>query len=389
MIAVEICDKLDLSINILSEKCMNNSGSFLSNKLKNLSFISMIAVVFIHAYNYTDNFLQPQTLITEKLHLGACLEFLFSNALTRFAVPLFFALSGFFFFYKKQFSVQTYLMQVKKRCKSVLLVFIIISALSYLIGLALYYIMGPGINPMIDERMVVVLQGGAGFLYPLLQNPFAFQLWFLAQLFIMCLISPVIYFLVKKLKWIPLVALGVLWFWDLSLNIGTYTLFNCDAYMFFTLGAYVAVNDVKLPGLNQPISSKKWKFVALPIWIALSVAFTIMAATLTQSTYLQTLMFKLICLAGIVSIWLIFDNVREKTNPLLETVKRNNFAVYLFHEPLLHIIFMTVTYYVKLDVVHMLLYFVLPVIIIVGCAYLGELLRRKLPRLNNVITGGR
>lgn len=368
---------------------MNESSNFLSNKLKNISLISMIAVVFIHAYNYTDNFLQPQTLITEKLHLGACLEFLFSNALTRFAVPLFFALSGFLFFYKKQFDRKTYFKQVKKRCKSVLLVFIILSAASYLICLVLYHILGHGIIPMIDERMVFVLNGGAGFLYPLLQNPFAFQLWFLAQLFIMCLVSPVIYLLVKKLKWVPLVALGILWILDLSLNIRSYTLFNCDAYTFFTLGAYIAVNEVKLPGLHQPIKSKKWKYIASSTWVILSVAFTIMAATLTQSTYLQTLLFKIIGILGVISVWLIFDNVKENDHPVFETVKRNNFAVYLFHEPLLHIIFMTVTYYVKLDVVNMLLYFVLPIIIIVACAYFGELLRRKLPRLNNVITGGR
>lgn len=365
------------------------TSNHLSNKLKTLSLVSMIAVVFIHAYNYTDNRLSPQTLITEGTHLGACLEFFFSNALTRFAVPLFFAISGFLFFYKKQFNSSTYLRQVKKRSRSVLLVFIIFSAISYLICLPIYLIVGDGIIPMIDERMVVALSGNIGFLYPLLQNPFAFQLWFLAQLFIMCLISPIIYLFVKKLKWIPLIPLGVLWYLDLSLNIFDYTLFNCDAYTFFTLGAYIAVNGVKLPWLNEGLKNKKLKFVSSSLWVALCVVFTVMAATLDKSTYLQTFLFKTISILGLISVWLIFDTSGDSSNPLIRTMKRNNFSVYLFHEPLMHIIFMTVTYYCKADAVHMLLYFVLPCAIIIACAYFGELLRRKLPRVNNILTGGR
>lgn len=368
---------------------MDESSRYLSNKMKAASLISMLAVVFIHAYNYTDYFLQPGTLISEGLHLGACLEFLFSNALTRFAVPLFFAISGFFFFHGKQFNKKTYFLQLKKRCRSILLVFLIFSTLSYLVCLALYYIIGDGIIPMIDERMAMVLGGGVGFLYPLLHNPFAFQLWFLAQLFIMSVISPLIYFLVKKLRWLPLVLLAALWFWDKSLNIHTYTLFNCDAYMFFTLGAYIAVNRVKIPGLYSPLKNKKLKYIFSSLWIALAVGYTIMAATLEKSTFIQTILFKLISLVGIVSIWLLIDGVAEKSLPVIETVKRNNFSVFLFHEPILHIIFMATTFYVKHDAVNMLLYFALPIVIIISCAYFGELLRKKLPRLHGVLTGGR
>ena len=78
---------------------MQKMNSYLSKKISFLSMISMIAVVFIHAYNYTDSFLQPNTIITEGLHLGACVQFAISNALARFAVPLFFMISGFLFFF--------------------------------------------------------------------------------------------------------------------------------------------------------------------------------------------------------------------------------------------------------------------------------------------------
>lgn len=73
-------------------------NDYLSKKLRYIGLICMIFVVFIHAYNYQDSFLQPNTIISEGLNLGACLEFMISNALTRSAVPIFFAISGFLFF---------------------------------------------------------------------------------------------------------------------------------------------------------------------------------------------------------------------------------------------------------------------------------------------------
>lgn len=370
---------------------MEKTSSYFSSKMKLITFISMLAVVFIHAYNYTDNFLQPNTLITEGLHFGACLEFLISNALTRFAVPMFFAVSGYFFFFKKDFTPKTYGKQLLKRLRSIVVVFLIFSILSFAICYIIYQITGPGVISMFDERMVEFNKGGIHILYPLLQNPFAFQLWFLVQLFIMSIMSPVIYFLVKKLKWAPLVILFVLWLFDKSLNISNYTLFNCDAYLFFTLGAYLSVNKVKLPGMNEPIKNKWVKYIFLSLWAFVGVVFTLLAATLNESSIIQLFLFKLVSLLGIVVVWLFINNINSKifNNKIVNTIKDNNFMVYLVHEPFHHIIFMATLHYFNFDVLHIILYFVLPVIIIIGCAYFGKLLRKILPRLNNILTGGR
>lgn len=265
------------------------------------------------------------------------------------------------------------------------MVFFILSAASFAVCFVLYGIVGHGVIPMIDERMDVVLGWNWGFIFPLLLNPFAFQLWFLAQLFILCLISPVIYFLVKKLKAASVVAIGALWYLDLSPTIP----FNFDAYVFFMLGAYIAVNKIELPGLHRQVENKHLKYIFASAWIALSVVFTIMAATLTQSTYIQTLLSRTIVVLGLISVWLIFDGAGGDTNRFIETLKRNSFSVYLFHEPILHIVFMSVLFYFKSDAVHMALFFLLPSAIIITCAYFGEFLRRKLPRVHKTITGGR
>lgn len=364
---------------------MKKINEYLSKKISFLSLVSMIAVVFTHAYNYTDTFLQPHTIITEGLHPVACVQYAISNALTRFAVPMFFMISGFLFFVGKEFGASTYVKQVKKRCKSVLSVFVIFSVISFAVCHLIFKFTGEGIIGMIDERII------KNPLYALLQNPFAFQLWFLAQLFIMSIVSPVIYFLIKRLKFIFPIILACLWFADKHLVVWGYTLFNSDAYMFFTLGAYIAVKELNFKTLYQKTENTKTWIVSLVLWIAVVTAYTLFSATAEKSSCVQLILFKLSVLLGIVSVWLSYDrfSARLLEHPVTKTLTENNFMVYLLHEPLLHIIFMSTVTYFKSDMVHILLYFVLPVIIILLCAYIGKILRNKYPRLNSIITGGR
>lgn len=364
---------------------MKKMNEYLSKKISFLSLISMLAVVFIHAYNYTDTFLQPHTIITEGLHPVACVQYAISNALARFAVPMFFMISGFLFFFDKEFGASVYVKQVKKRCRSVLSVFVIFSIISFVVCHLVFKFTGEGVIGMIDERITKNL------LYVLFQNPFAFQLWFLAQLFIMSVVSPVIYFLIKKLGVIFPIILACLWFLDKQLVVGGYTLFNSDAYMFFTFGAYVAVKKSDFKTLYQKTEHKKLWIVSLVLWIIVVTSYTLFSATAEKSSYIQLIMFKLSVLLGMVSVWLSYDrfSVCLLEHPVTKTLSENNFMVYLLHEPLLHIIFMSTVTYFKSDIVHILLYFVLPVIIILLCAYTGKMLRNKCPRLNSILTGGR
>ena len=347
--------------------------------------ISMIAVVFIHAYNYTDTFLQPHTLITEGLHPIACIQYAISNALTRFAVPVFFMISGFLFFFGKEFGASFYAKQLKKRCRSVLSVFVIFSVISFAVCHLVFSFTGEGVIGMIDERITKNL------LYVLFQNPFAFQLWFLAQLFIMSIVSPICYFLIKKLGVVFPIILACLWIFDKHLVVGGYTLFNSDAYMFFTLGAYIAIKKPCLKMLYEKTESAKPLIASLVSWISVAVAYTLFSATAEESSVIQLLMFKLVVLLGIITVWLLYDrlSVRIVEHPVTKAVSENNFTVYLLHEPLLHIIFMSTLTHFNADIVHVLLYFVLPILIILLCAYIGKILRSKLPRFNAVITGGR
>ena len=105
-------------------------NDYLSKKIKILSFFAIVGVVFCHAYNYYDRFLLSRTFIAEGTVPGAMLQFFISNALVRFAVPMFFMFSAYLFFVKFEFSWNEYLKKVVKRIYSLLLPFVLWTAMA-------------------------------------------------------------------------------------------------------------------------------------------------------------------------------------------------------------------------------------------------------------------
>ena len=88
----------------------------------------MISVVFIHAYNYTDTFLQPETLISEGMNFNAMSQFWISNGVGRFAVPVFFAISGYLLFIKLEPTFDSFGKALFKRVRTILLPFVIFTS---------------------------------------------------------------------------------------------------------------------------------------------------------------------------------------------------------------------------------------------------------------------
>ena len=96
-------------------------NTYLSYKLKVLSLIAIIFVVFIHAnINIPDstNFLYENS---------AFLQYFISQGITRTAVPMFFIISGYLYFISFDGTLNTYLIKTKKRIKSLVLPYFITS----------------------------------------------------------------------------------------------------------------------------------------------------------------------------------------------------------------------------------------------------------------------
>lgn len=361
---------------------------YLSQKLKLLSFVAMICVIFIHAYNYTNTFLQPTTMIDEGLHAGAMVQFLISNSLTRFATPLFFAISGFLFFVAfRKFTFKGYLRKVGNRARTLLLPYIIWVALWT--GIAAVVVLAAGMDyfPILAEKLGGLYRGEW---WQVITGPVPFQAWYILDLFKLVLVSPLIYLAVKYLRWgAPLLA-AIPWAMDYSIPYFV----NCDGLLFFTLGAYFAVRNISFPGREHPIT-RNWLFRLVPCaWGILCIAYTVLSALgikLNLHWAVLMVLYKLCVLFGFCSVFVLYDALSDKikNSAFVDKIASCTFFIYITHEPLQHMAFQTVLKYTQADWAHMLCYFALPVMLAALGVGLSVGIRKLSSKLHSFLTGGR
>ena len=362
---------------------------YLSQKLKLLSFVAMICVVFIHAYNYTDTFLQPSTMLTEGLSGGPIVQFLISNALARFATPLFFAISGYLFFAAfGKFTFKKYFVKLGNRARTVLLPYAIWVALWTGIAALTVWAVGMDYFPILNEKLGKLF---AGEWWRVLNDPVPFQAWYLLDLFKLAILSPIIYFAVKYLRWGAPLIFAVLWAMDYSIP---YYFPNCDGMFFFTLGAYFAVREIKFPGKEHPIKRNALSYIIPCVWVALCITYAMLSAAAKQINvpwYVLSALYKLNQILGFCSVFILYDFVSDKVihSKFVNVVASGSFFVYILHEPLQHMMFQLVLKYTNADWAHMLCYFVLPATIIATAIGLSVGIRALCPKLHSVLTGGR
>lgn len=164
--------------------------------------------------------------------------YLFSEALTRLAVPIFFIISGYLFFYKiNDFSCDVYVGKLKRRIKSLLLPYIIWNLLAIAIVLLKSNMLSlfPSLAKENHDWLWFVSAfwnsqyGSCPILYPL---------WYVRDLIIVVILSPLIYMLIKTFKKWVLTLFFILWYCPImDFPPG----FRMETFLFFSVGAYVNI----------------------------------------------------------------------------------------------------------------------------------------------------
>lgn len=367
-------------------------NEYLSRKIKFLSFFAISGVVYCHAYNYADRFLQSRTVLTEGANPGTMLQFFISNGLVRFAVPLFFTFSAYLFFVNFEFNWKGYLKKVLKRVRTLMVPFLIWTALAGAFLYIVYKVTGLERYSIVYEKVGTMLENGV---WVWLFNSPAFQLWYLTDLFKLVLISPVIYWLVKKCKLVPVILFGILWVLEWSFFI------NYEGLFFFTIGAYLAVNKKTFVGMisldESYVDKEKNKSVTKVItvlWVAGCFGYALMSGTMGESAYVTYLLlglYKVNVITGLVSVWRLYD-IKTGTwqdKKWVNEVVSCTVIVFVAHEPLQHLLTDVLLEIMVFNGAHTLIYFVLPMVIMLACVGFGIFMKKAFPKVYGVLTGGR
>lgn len=169
------------------------------------------------------------------------------------AVPVFFILSGYFFFNKIEcFGFDVYKRKIKTRIKTLLVPYLIWNCAPILLVTLgnLYSIVFR--NKSTDDLccfMNGLWDDGLWHVWWDKTNgmPFDSPLWYVRDLMIVCMLSPVIYFLIKNIGYWWIALLTFLFIIGVKFPIG----FSITGLLFFSIGAILALKSVGFQIVNR------------------------------------------------------------------------------------------------------------------------------------------
>lgn len=340
----------------------------------------MVFVVFIHAnltvddainyYHY--DFVQPKWIEIFK-------EFV-CHTIGGAAVPLFFFFASYLQFSKND----SYPVLLKKKVKSLLVPYILwtfITILLYFIAQSVPQAAPFFQNPSNIVRNWKILDWFKIFTYHTFDKankyPFVYHFWFLRDLMIFIIISPVLKFLCKKLPGL------ILFFVTICMLKGIpvfYTAFS-KALFYYIVGYYCAEYNIDFFKIADKI-----KFYEYLVLIVLSVVFSLVFdgkyAFGTISTFISCLFFLKISFYFVRS---------EKVYGILKYFAGFSFWLYAVHAPFISTVINKISQrIISLHGILCLVQFLLAAFLTITIGLvLGILLKKICPKLFALLTGGR
>ncbi|MGK5043078.1 acyltransferase family protein [Janthinobacterium sp. GB1R12] len=345
-----------------------------SLRLQLLRFPLIVGVVFIHAYTLGAD---PSTAIIGASHANEFVQTLISQELARCAVPLFFLISGYLFFYGTTWSTEKYKSKIQSRISTLLIPFLFWNILVLLLFAAAQS--HPKTALFFSGQMTLISDYRISdyfiAIFGIVHYPASYQFWFIRDLMVLALLAPLIYQLLTKVPAIFLATLLTLWILR----------FGGDASksaLFFILGAYVGIKQYSLFLLDK---QAKWMF---PLYIAMAIV---------NSIYPETCFYPYVHKIGIMlglPSFLYLTKILSRSTALktaLVSMGKASFFVFATHEPLLTVI-RKISYKMlqpQHDAEILTIYFLSVVVTVACCSALFFLLNRIVPRFTRMIAGGR
>lgn len=367
-------------MNVPAFKCYPMEDLNLQNRLFEtigvLRFPLIVLVVFAHMLPFEQ---QPVHLSWDPGEIYVLVSEVISHHLGRLPVPCFFLFSGYFFFLKvTSWSPNGYKVQIKKRIKTLVIPYMIWNLILIIAILAKNFVFqktglgtDEGYESLQRSSVYELFWGG----------PINFPLWFLRDLIVMALLSPLFYYFFTYAGLCGLILIFICYL--LTIESGIPGL-STTAIAFFGLGSYLGLFKYNLLIISLPYG----KMAGLAAAIALILT-TYYTAHTTNEFYVRVfLLFAVIavfytgyCITG-----------HERLKHYLPGLARPVFFIYAVH--MVYILSWLKGALSRSPLAHsgwgMLLgYFMVPPICIGIVLMLYTVMKRFLPRTLYFITGNR
>lgn len=215
--------------------------------------------------------------------------------------------------------------------------------------------------------------------------PINVPLWYVRDLIVMVLLSPLVYWLIKKFKMGILIILFLLWISAelIMPNWGEYIPMLLTASFFFSWGAYFSINR-----LNIVLFFRKYWF--LPCFYLIIAIIDILTKGIYYSIYIHRLGIIVGVISALILVSYLIKSEKVKVN---ETLSSSSFFIYAFHWLFISEVGKFAFSFLKIPdnnpYAMLTLYFAVPAFCVIVCLAFYITLRRYFPLLFRIRTGGR
>jgi len=363
-------------MNELSEP---SGKELLSKTITFMRFPLIVLVVAIHVFNIYPAGDYPGSVA------GDTYLFL-RNGIARCAVPLFFAISGYLFFLKVPreggFTGMAYRSRVKKRVVTLLIPYllwnlpILFFCLKNHLGNGFWEHLGCGFG-------LLPLEGTNSFEPSV---PYDSPLWYVRDLFVMALLSPIVFLMVRN-RYAGAVILSGLAVAFCCQWIPQYMCLSATSVLFFSFGAYVAVQRLynHIPVVTKPSCSPLW--LLYPLWVVL----ILLDIHGSGDGYYSTPWHGIQIIVGCVTVTITCYLLSSRKGLMIPAgLGGSVFFIFCFHYYLCrYVVIPLVRQFQPEGIMFVVAYLVAVVAVIAVCHYANVVGKRFCPRVVGWLCGGR
>ena len=334
-----------------------------------MRFPLILMIVMLHCYCAID---------AHGHHLFFQWVYPFGLFLGETGVPAFFFISGFLFFY----SSKSYFQKIHSRVHSLLIPYIFWNGLILMI----YFLLEMMGHPMMILGKSIAHYGFVDYLRAFIDRgswdsgngvPMLCPYWYIRNLMVLCVFSPIIYYGIKYLKLIPIVALFIWW---ISIP---YNGMIASSLLFFSMGAYFSIEQ------KNPIYALRKHWIAFgAVWL---LFFLIDWAHCFWEIPYALYVHRLSLVLNIFLLLLVGSHLGNQHYPGQELLNHSAFWIYTVHYPMTLVLGAVSIRYLQ-DVAdgQMFVFYWCGVLCVTAmCVVIYVVLRRLCPGVLSFITGNR
>lgn len=343
----------------------------------------MLLVVFIHARFMANG--------GDTASLYGVVSHFFTSVISQVAVPFFFFISGCLYFRNySDFSINTYWKKQYRRLKTLVVPFLLWNTVFWLLFTGFKLVLPSFTNGGIPAITGASLQDVFWVYWgnPT-GGPIDFPLWFIRDLITVTFLSPLLFFLLLKIKagYISLIAIAILWVFACPIPFLGNNI--CSCVFFFSLGGYL---NKLLSSENMLSGFRKILYGGGKLLIGF---FFLLGIISTLNHYLwdnyiaSYILNRLLILEGIVAMYCMVNNNSIFFEKVKDYISGDCvFFIYATHGFLITVIKRVIERLaIDSQVVLILLYFSIVFVTVMICVYLYRLLKAISPKTMTCLTG--